>query len=65
MINAFINVLKLFLTFNTCTFQVTLDQKVVVQTLTALNEARIAYPGKSEKAAEHVLDKVTAIDPNR
>jgi len=37
---------------------VKLDDKVVVQTLTALNDARITYPGKTEKAAELTLDKV-------
>jgi len=39
--------------------QVKLDQKLVAETLTALNEARITYPGKSEQAAELILDKVT------
>jgi len=38
--------------------QITLDRKVLVQTLAALNDARITYPGKSEKAAEYILDKV-------
>jgi len=43
---------------------VTLDQKVIVETLAALNDARITYPGKSEKAAEFVLDKVQSLNIN-
>jgi len=38
--------------------QVKLDEKLVVETLRALNDARITYPGKSERAAELILDKV-------
>jgi len=41
-----------------CWLQVKLDEKMVAQTLTALNDARITYPGKSEKTAEFILDKV-------
>jgi len=48
---------------NCLLYKVRLDHKLVSETLSALIDARITYPGKSDKAAELILDRVRSARP--